>query len=50
MEPFPSKTIDLLLAGLNRYMVAELKEKDPSVQPVNFLSESDHHYAGLSGT
>ena len=47
---FPSKTIDLLLAGLKRYMVAELKEKDPSVQPVNFLSESDHRFAGLRGT
>ena len=47
---FPSKTIDLLLAGLKRYMVAELKEKDPSVQPANFLSESDHRFAGLRGT
>ena len=47
---FPSKTIDLLLAGLKQYMVAELKEKDPSVQPANFLSESDHRFAGLRGT
>ena len=30
-------------------MVAELKE-DTSVQPVNFLSESDHRFAGLRGT
>ena len=49
-KSFPSKTIDLLLAGLKRYMVAELKEKDPSVQPANFLSESDHRFAGLRGT
>ena len=49
-KSFPSKTINLLLAGLKWYMVAELKEKDPSVQPVNFLSESDHRFAGLRGT
>ena len=49
-KDFPSKTIDLLLSGLKRYMVAQLKEKDPSICPVNFLSERDHHFAGLRGT
>ena len=48
-KSFPSKTINLLPAGLKRYMVAEL-EKDPSVQLVNFLSEIDHRFAGLHGT
>ena len=49
-KDFPSKTIDLLLSGLKRYMVAQLKEKDPSLCPINFLSERDHHFAGLHGT
>ena len=49
-KDFPSKTIDLLLSGLKRYMVAQLKEKDPSICPINFLSESDHRFNGLRGT
>ena len=48
-KPFPSKSVDLLLLGLKRYMVMQLNEKDPSKCPVNFLSESDHLFAGLRG-
>ena len=49
-KDFPSKSIDLLLSGIKRYMVAQVKEKDPSMCPVNFLCESDHRFAGLRGT
>ena len=49
-KEFPSKSIDLLLSGLKRYMVAQLKEKDPSVCPTNFLGDTDHRFAGLRGT
>lgn len=31
-------------------MVANVREKDPSTRPVNFLSESDHRFADLRST
>ena len=41
---YPSKTIDLLLAGLRRHM----KEVNPTAP--NFFNEQDERFAGLRGT
>ena len=43
-KPFPSRTIDMLLSGLKRYM----KELNP--EAVNTLGKKDPRFAGLSGT
>jgi len=42
----PYKSINLLLSGLKCYMVEKLEE-DLSACLLNFLSESDHQFAGL---
>ena len=41
---YPSRTIDMLLAGLKRH----IKEISPSAP--NFLNEEDDHFRGLRGT
>ena len=41
---YPSKTIDLLLAGLKRHM------KEVNLTAPNFLNEQDQRFSGLRGT
>ena len=49
-ERFPSKSINLLLAGLKRYMTEAVLEAGPFAVPVNILDESDTSFKGLRVT